>query len=52
MAITRARTKRIVVGSRHLLPARTGDVETVRHMNILCRFLAGEYTVRVSGAGV
>jgi len=46
VAITRARTKRIVVGSRHLLSARAGDVETVRHLNTFCRFFKGEHTVR------
>ena len=47
VAITRAKTKRIVVGSRHLLSARPDDVDTLRHLNLFCRFFRSEFTVRV-----
>ncbi len=46
VAITRARVKRIVVGSRHLLSARADDPDVLRHLNTLARFFRSEPTVR------
>lgn len=47
VAITRARVKRIVIGSRRLLSARTTDPAVARNISLLCRFMNEGTVVRL-----
>ncbi len=42
VAMTRAKTKRIVIGSRHLLDARPTDPRILLNMNIMCQFFSSQ----------